>query len=310
MRRYTLLFLAAVILTAFTGCSSLPGRGTQEPVSKTRAKAAEYAQSGNDYLNKGNFEMAVNFFEMARDLNLSVDNQVGVAESYNSLGKVYLAAREYDRAENNFASAHRIALALNNDNLMGRTLGLQGELALTQGAPQVGLSLFEEGLALLEKGSPDRAILLHNQASALKRMERYEEAVEALSEAVSINEKTSQYSELGANHYLLAALYSKQEIYPLALEHAAKALENDKIVENRLGIAQDLFAFGRIHQKTGEWQLSHDYFLRAFLVYETMGIRSKMLETLPYLEQSAEALGDESKRDLYRRTRETLENKS
>ena len=92
-----------------------------------------------------------------------------------------------------------------------------------------------------------------------------------------------------------------------ALEQIGLALSNDKIVENRFGIAQDLFAFGRIYQRQQEWEKAHNYYLRAFLVYETLGIRFKMLDTLPYLEEAARALGDDESLLRYEEARTTLE---
>ena len=295
------------VLLLWGSCSSLPKDQAQKPVSQSRVKAAEYTASGNLRLNRGDFAQAATFFEMARDMNLSVDNQEGAAESYNSLGKVYLATGDLAGAEAQFLRALSIAGSLKDPLLEGRTLGLQGELMIARGDTAAATDLINRGLALLAGDDIGRAVLLHNLATALKQEQRFAEAEEALRSAVALNEKNKQYSELGGNYYLLASLASRQERYPEALEHAAKALENDKIVENHLGIALDLFAFGRIYQNQKDWERAHDHFFRAFLVYETLGLTRKMIDTLAYLEECAEALGNRENQELYTTTRTILE---
>ncbi len=301
---------AAALITALlflSGCSSLPKGQEQAPVSQSRLKAAEYTAAGNTRLNRGDFAMAVTFFEMARDMNLSVDHQEGAAESYNSLGMVYLATGELIEAEAQFLRAASIARSLDDPGIEGRTLGLQGELMLARGDTAAARELINRGLALLSDDDLGRAILLHNLAAAHKQEQRFPEAEEALGKAVVLNEKNKQYSELGGNYYLLASLSSLQGRYQEALGYAAKALKNDKIIENHLGIALDLFAFGRIYQNQGEWLLAHDHFFRAFLVYETLGLKQKMIDTLIYLEECAESLKDQDNLELYRTTRKILE---
>jgi len=302
------IITATILSILLLSCSSLPTNQEQQPTSDTRLKAAEYAQTGNKHLNDGDFAMAITFFEMSRDLNLSVDHLEGVADSYNSLGKVYIAAGQYDTAEMNLNNGARVADPLGIANLTGRNLGLQGELALAKDDSEMAMDFFNQALTYLAEGSNNRAIVLHNQATSFKKQNQFDKAVIALTEAIKINESNSQFSELGANYYLLASLYSKQENYPQALENASKALENDKKVENSIGIAQDLFAFGRIYEKTNQWSEAHEYYLRAFLVYETMGIKVKMQSTLPYLINCAQQLGDEESVELYKKTQITLEN--
>jgi hypothetical protein len=42
-------------------------------------------------MNRPSLARRLNFFELALDLNISVDNEPGIAKNYNSLGKTWLA---------------------------------------------------------------------------------------------------------------------------------------------------------------------------------------------------------------------------
>jgi len=50
---------------------------------------------------------------------------------------------------------------------------------------------------------------------------------------------------------MLAAVYSEKGDYKSAIQHAAKALEYDKKMENSLGIEKDFAALGIISIKLG-----------------------------------------------------------
>ena len=78
----------------------------------------------------------------------------------------------------------------------------------------------------------------------------------------------------------------------MAVEQASAALENDKRMENSVGIAADLKALGLIHFRAGEVQAAYEYMKKAFLVYETLRIRSQLIDTLEHLEEFARALED------------------
>ena len=306
MKYLTAAFLAAILSVS---CSSLPKDEKQTPASEVKNLAAAHAASGNSYYIKGNYEMAQNFFIMSRDLNLSVDNRKGLAESYNSLGKLYLAWGRKEAAVENFKRARTIADELHLPELSAQCLAHRGEMALMDGDIQQALDFFEEGLLLVNpKDHPIvTAVLYHNLAGAYKKQEEYEKAVESVMIAINLNEKADQYSELGANHYLLSSLYSKQGNFDLALENSEKALENDKLVENSLGIGQDLNALGMISIKKEDYENAHEYFLRAFLVYESMGIIPKMKQVLIQLLEVSQKLGLEEETELYRITGEKLE---
>jgi len=298
-----------MLLLLAGGCSSLPKEERETRTSEIRNRAAEYAASGNSYLAGGNTAMAENFFVMSRDLNISIDNRKGLAESYNSLGKLYLSTGKIQTAEENFRQAEEISQELGDPELEAQCLGHRGELLLFQGEVDRALALFRQGLVLVNpKDSPGvSAVLYHNQAGALKQLNRWDEAIESVSQAIRLNEKLERYSELAANNYLMASLYSKKEDYGQAALYALKALENDKIIENTLNIGQDLYALGLIQRKAGNLSSAHDFFRRAFLVYESLGRNDRMLSTLDALEAAAAELHLEKEAAVYRDARQKLE---
>jgi Tfp pilus assembly protein PilF len=76
------------VLCAFfiLNCSTAPKQ--QETVTAKKNQAAEYTSYGNDYFTQGIYDKALQFFDLALWHNMAVDNEQGMARSYNSIGNV------------------------------------------------------------------------------------------------------------------------------------------------------------------------------------------------------------------------------
>ena len=132
-------------------------------------RAAEAAQFGNSYYRQGRYDLALQFFTQALNENLSVDNEPGVVQSYNSIGRVYLAVGMVDEAETAFLKAQAIAVRLGGESLFVTSNNL-GELYLRRGDAAGALETFERVLGGSLAGMPPDQVglLYHNLGSAYK----------------------------------------------------------------------------------------------------------------------------------------------
>ena len=115
MRRICSVVFSCFLLFA---CSSVPDQPKETVEKKNRA--AEYTKAGNSYFNQGQYTQALQFFNLALNDNISVDNEAGIIQSYNSIGKVYMAAGYLDEAEQNFRSAAILAQILQDAQVVHR----------------------------------------------------------------------------------------------------------------------------------------------------------------------------------------------
>ena len=96
-------------------------------------QAVRYTEFGNAYFQAANFEMALNFFELALQENIAVDNLPGIAKSYNSIGRVYAATENYASAQDRYQMAMEFAELADDTKTVTQTLINRGELHLRKG---------------------------------------------------------------------------------------------------------------------------------------------------------------------------------
>ena len=105
---------------------------------------------------------------------------------------------------------------------------------------------------------------------------------------------------------MIASLYSKKGDYAGALSQANEALKYDKQVENSLGIAKDLQALGIISMKNGRNEKAYDYFIKSYMVFQTLSLSRQSGKAVQYVIDTALLLG---KNDEAQRYRKLLEGK-
>jgi tetratricopeptide (TPR) repeat protein len=254
------------------GCSSAPKR--QPEVIDSRNRAAEYSEFGNTAYGQGDYEGALRFFQLSLAHNAVADDRLGLSDSYNSIGKVYLAQGKDGDAERHFAQAYRIAEDAGDAALMAKSRNNQGEVSYGRGEFQVAMELFQEAL---ETGGgsledPDRAVILHNLGSASRRLEQTTEAEDYYQKALAVNTREEYWAEAASNYYMLASLYLENGRGQEALEMAQGALESDRKVENGPGIAKDYLALGRIATALGDPTRGLDYYERSVFVLRSLEV--------------------------------------
>jgi len=288
--------LAALLLAACSSAPKQPDRATD-----VKNRAADAALSGNTYYRQGRYELALQFFTQALNENLSVDNEAGVVQSYNSIGRVYLAVGMNDEAEAAFVKANAIAVRMGGEPLFVTSNNL-GELSLRRGDARGALAIFERVLEGSLKDVPrdQLALLYHNMGSACKATGDYPRALEWLGKALEINLGERLYEEAAADYYMIASVLSKQGDYASAAKNAELALENDKRMENALGVTKDLAALGLIAARAGDHATAYGYFERSYLAATALGSAADIRSSLEGLIASGEALGKTSEVAAYR----------
>ena len=130
LRLLTILAAAGLLCSA---CSSAPPK--PDAATDVKNSAAEATEFGNQNYRQGRYDLALSFFLQALELNISVDNEPGVIQSYASIGRVYVALDRIDLAEETLLKALPRARAQGNPELLFVAANNLGELYLRKGDP-------------------------------------------------------------------------------------------------------------------------------------------------------------------------------
>lgn len=272
MMNNKLLIITALSICFFSSCSSLPGNKDPRSI-EIKNKAAAYHDDGISLYNRGKYQQALDLFHLAYQMNASVDYEVGIVLTLNSIGKTRLATLEYAEALNSFEQALIIAERINNRSLVLRTKGNLGDYySKTNDLETAYRLLYDEFRLEKSVKSEESAHIAHSLSLILRKELKYEEALEYLRQSLSYNKKNKAYRALAADYYMMASIHSLQKKYSEALVYALSALNYDKMIEYSQGIASDLEALSLISDKMGNNSDADYYKRRSLAVLNAMGI--------------------------------------
>jgi tetratricopeptide (TPR) repeat protein len=314
--------ISAFILTLFfLGCSSAPQEPTE--VSEKKNQAAEYTVFGNNYYEQAQFGQALNFFNLALDLNISVDNEPGIAKNYNSLGKTWLALGNDAKAKQFYQQAYDLAQRIGEKATVYQSAYNLGEIYLKQNETETARSLMEQALEDVsadEEASAELAILYHgmgmlyrtigieaqDQLSETSANQAYQQSLGYFEEAVRINQSLDTFGQLASNYFMMASVHHRQNNLSRAKSLALLALENDRKVENSRGIALDNIALGIIEEKLGNNGEAYNYYVKAFRIYQTLELISGMRRAASALVRITEVLERPNETAVYQQVLEQI----
>ncbi len=298
--------ILTVLLLPATGCSSAPDTPEYEVTRKNQA--ARYAELGNAQYNMGNYDLALRYFDMALAENTAVDNLPGIAQSHNSIGRVFIAVGNLTEAKAQFETAIRFAdLAEDREYRMQAHVNL-GVVALQNNDTEAATRYLQmaEDAVRAEQAEPN-AILYHSLGVLNARANRFDDARNYLERARGINREERRWTELASNYYMLASLSSRQGRYEEALGYARQALNYDKRAENSPGIAADLHALGQISEHLDDDENAYQYYLRSLRIYLALNQPRQAVVLLERLEDVASRTNRAAEADEFGSQRERIE---
>ena len=260
----------------YTSCSTAPKTPAENRT--VRNEAGRLVQLGTKALREGQGAAARGYYEEAYHLFTSVDDTEGRIRALDGLGRLYPEKEEYwDRAL-------AIAQFSGDQELIALALLLQAERQVlsqeiapitNQEGAQLAAKL-QNCINVLQRRPMDRARALRLYGTFLRSTGQYDEALKALNEAASIDQKEKAYIELASDNYLIASVYSKKGLYEKAREYLLIALSYDKRAENPSGIGSTYYALGIVTEKEGNTSLARAYYQRAIEIYEAIKMQDQI----------------------------------
>jgi tetratricopeptide (TPR) repeat protein len=225
------------------------------------------------------------------------------------IAKIYLWFGLLEEAEKLLGEARAIS---------GRAGDLSGEadavlilstIRSREGRYDEALELLEESYGLFREDKNDRgaATALNNQGSIAIRRGEYEKAAGLIDDAISIQKREKNHTGLAAaysNRGFLNELLGKRE---LSLADYTLALEEDRFMENSLGISSDLNRLAEFHLKGEDLEEALFYFKRALDVNRELKVVGRMMSDLESIISILDTLGREEEKELYQEALGELE---
>lgn len=201
-----------------------------DEINSIKGKGQSHYMKGITYMELGNYDVAINNFQAAIDLFISIDYLKGIAGCNNALGILYQYQGDLQKAIANYRKA----------------MSIDKELGLEENIPHY----------------------LHNIASIYSDIGNYEEAFVNYEKALSIyNEKNNQYGKLNCWN-AMASAYVEQGNYPQAMLYYNKSLETAEITKDSSSIFMSLHNIGNLYKQQQNYDKALGFYKKALVMEE------------------------------------------
>ena len=266
MKKNAMLLTIGLII--LSGCSSMPKDEKAQLVNTGRTQSALQLERGNNEYRWNNYASALNLYHKALASASAVDWQEGIIRCFVQISRTLDQMNRSEDAFQYIKMAYQLLEGMDCPVLQILVINRHSEWSLFQENPDEALSLIESAIKVGEKIiSEEAGESWRIKAAVLKKMDRFDLALEAIQQAEQIDSKGPYLAELASDYYIMGSLFSVMENYTDAVKYMQKALEKDKFIENSAGIALDLYGLSRIYNKNGAKEMSVLYLKRLFLVY-------------------------------------------
>jgi CHAT domain-containing protein len=173
---------------------------------------------------QGDFDQALDWLEQSIQLNEALDNPVGIADAYLTIGRIHFYREQLDKTASYFDQSLNIYQDLEDihpsikDALIAQVFIQMGQVAYVSGDLDRSLELYNQVLQAYEEISDfgTEAAILHNIAKVHADLGNWETALGKINQAI-------QYIESSRNNVLnedlrMSLFASKQDYYQLKIE--------------------------------------------------------------------------------------------
>ncbi|MEO5359469.1 MAG: tetratricopeptide repeat protein [Nitrospirota bacterium] len=190
---------------------------------------------GNVWLNRGDCELATDFYETALDMLLTAEPSSDVAAAYDRLGVALSAIGKYDKAIESYQKALNIRLEIYKAEPRPDVAHTHNDLGIALAGKEEydkAIKQFETALEMRLKvyqtlPHPDVAASYNNLGEAWRRKGKYDLALEFLETALKMKLKihqTAPHTNVADTYINLGLVWDNKGKYDKAIEYYKKAL--------------------------------------------------------------------------------------
>lgn len=299
------LCLVTVFLlsTVFFGCAS----AKPPEISKIQIEAIDSNQRGVLAVEAQKYDKALVEFQIALQLNTSVDNQKGIAINLLNLGRLYLLMERFDDAKTTFDKIVNIGLGLNDKFILSESYASLGRYYYMTGNNKDAVDNMERAAAIDRKqGYHTIGNRLNIMGMAYKADNKHGEAENIFNDALQLNKGYDMEADIADSLRGLGDIWIEKGDYKKAGDFYENALAIDKKLGLSAKISIDLSNLGTLSLRGNDTKKALGFFLRAYAVDSSRGNDKRTLKLLDKIIAIYTALGDKNSAEAYSLEKEKL----
>ena len=221
----------------------------------------------------GGFEEGLNYgieaLELARKLNF----KKGIANSYGSIGNIYLGQANYPKAFDYYLKALKLDEELKNKKRIAVRLGNIGLVYAAQSDYDKALDYYFKAEAIAEELGDKSGMSIHfgNIGNIYSYKSDYNKALNYYFKALKIAEELGDKKRIATQLSNIGTVYDQQTDFPKALDYYFKSLKINETLGSKTGLGINISNIGSVYSSQGDKKKALDYYLKALKVYEGCG---------------------------------------
>lgn len=237
-----------------------------------------FSNLGTVFIQTGDLEKSEHYFLLARDIDLALNREEGLAYVYGNLGIVYEIQGKLDLAKGFYEKALEIDTKLKNEKGIFRHKGNLGKIYRKKQDIKHSIELHEEAIAYYVSLGDEIDIesLQHlqkqynNLGISYRLAGQFEKAKRAHQRGLNVAGEEDFPSGTAINYHSLGLVYLKCGNYEKAESAITKSLQINQEIGQSEGIANSCLTLGKLNKEFGKFAISLNFFERAIIEYNKM----------------------------------------
>ena len=229
------------------------------------------SELGEDYLNAGYFDNAVESYNKTIELNKKLGSDTCNSIVYKKIAEINKTTYNYKSAINNLKDA--LTIEKNNNNKKGESelYNAIGEIFLKQENIDSALSFFKKSLNISEKGKGKESAAIYNNIGVAYYNEGdFESAIKYYEKSLKNLEKTGDKKDIAISLNNIGNVNYDWEKYIKAIEYYEKSLKYKKEANFNKGVINSLFNIANAYIKLGDIDKAENYYKNSLKLAETL----------------------------------------
>lgn len=236
---------------------------------------------------RGNYELALQHFEVARHLFESIQDGIGIAKVNGNLGNLYFRQGNYPKANDFFYKSLEYSRSENSHIAHANIVSHLGLAYMNQGEFERGIQAQLEELQNCQKRNDKQGMASLHTNLGIVYFEKgdYEAALQSYEKGLAYAQELGNKQLTSIAIGCIGSVYQQQGDYATALENFLTDLKICEEIGDKQGIAIALGLLGELRAVEGEFDLAEEYLRNAIRLSEALNYQKGIAK-------SANNLGD------------------
>jgi tetratricopeptide (TPR) repeat protein len=265
MRKTQLTVLSIVIIAAQAFCSPTDSLENVLKTALAENKVKVYNELFRAYINSDPVK-AIGYTREALALATEINDQKGMAASYNNLGVSYRNQGALDKALENYLLSLHIYDKLKNAEGIATTKNNIGTIYSMKKDYGQALKYFEDSYQHFSQLNDKQKMIgsLNNLGNLHSDLQLFEQALKFYSQALLLNEQTGKIYIDPINN--IGNLYFKQGNYQRAIDYYLRAINMTRKENNKITMLNIMTNLGEVYSKSNQTAKAQIYLDSAMLL--------------------------------------------